>query len=206
MANKKKAGKPNWNKIKHDYCTDPNLSLQGVCKKYGVSMTCVRNKSKAESWFATKKETQAQIAMKAITKTIEYKADKLANEMIAADMLSDHILRALQDENQFKRYIVPQTESYQDGTMVSESVEKVYEKVDAKSLKDIAAALKTIEEMKRGFYNIMKADALNRDRREEERLAMERERLEMDKAKSENQKTDNDITVIIKGHEPGWEE
>ena len=52
----------------------------------------------------------------------------------------------------------------------------------------------------------MKADALNRDRREEERLAMERERLEMDKAKSENQKTDNDITVIIKGHEPGWEE
>lgn len=183
MANKKRAGKPNWNKIKQDYCTDPNLSLKKAAEKYGVSLKCIYDKSKADNWFATKKETQVNISAKAIAKATEIKAARLANEMLATDMLSSKLLDALNDPEQFNRYVVQETESYQDGTMKSETVEKKFEKLDTKAMKDIAQTLKAVEEMKRGFYNIMKAEQLERINIEKERLQLEKERLEWEKQK-----------------------
>lgn len=208
MANKsKKDGcqKYDWNKIKRDYCTHANMSLRDISKKYGVRLQTVAKHSKAENWFATKKETQTKIGTKAITKAAEIRADQLANEMMATDLLSEHLLRALSDPEQFNRYIVQETESYQDGTMKSETVEKTFSKVDARALKDIASALKSIEEMKRGLYNIMKADALNKDRREEEKLQIEKDRFELEKQKHETAKVDDSIKVVIAGYEEGWE-
>ena len=42
---------------------------------------------------------------------------------------------------------------------------------------------KAVEEMKRGFYNIMKAEQLERINIEKERLQLEKERLEWEKQK-----------------------
>ena len=46
-----------WAAIKHEYVTNPNTSLRKVAKKYGVSYRTIAKRSKAEGWFATRKES-----------------------------------------------------------------------------------------------------------------------------------------------------
>lgn len=182
-----------WEKIKRDYVSNPKLSLRDISKKYGIRQKTVFDKSKADNWFATKKKVQEEVSAKAIAKATATKANKLANEMLATEMLSSKLLDALNDPEQFNRYVVQETESYQDGTMKSETVEKKFEKLDTKAMKDIAQTLKAVEEMKRGFYNIMKAEQLERINIEKERLQLEKERLEWEKQKQaeRNGQTDN---------------
>ena len=90
---------------------------------------------------------------------------------------------------------------------MSTMVEKQFDKIDNRALKDTIQSLKMLEDIQRSLKNIQSAERLNRERREDERLKIERERFEFEKSKyNDSQTTDNDIKVVIGGYEDGWDE
>ena len=195
-AKPKKNGRQNydWEMIKRDYVTDPYSSQQKISEKYGISLVSIRKHSKADDWFATKKDYQRKVTEKLIEKVSTRKADKLANAIIAASNIADAILTASEDPEQFKRYIV------QEGTADSYgSTEYVFNKMDMKAAKEAIAALKGVDDLLRGYYNIQKAEAL-------EKARLEREKFEFEKQKAEFNKPDTSNAIRIEGFEEGWSE
>ena len=183
-----------WEMIKLDYVTDPLSSQQKISEKYGVSLVSIRKHSKAEDWLATKKKYQRDVTEKVIQKVSAKNADKLANAIIAASNIADAILRKSQDPDQFCRYIVQEGNAESYG-----STEYVFEKMDMKAAKEAISALKGVDDLLRGYYNIQKAEAL-------EKARLERERFEWEKQKSEAFKPTDGNAIRIEGFEKGWAE
>lgn len=199
-AKPKKNGRQNydWDLIKMDYVSDPQSSLKKISEKYGIRLRTIADKSKADDWFATKKKFQAEVIEKATSKltskATSKKADELANAIKAASNIADAILKKTEDPDQFCRYIVQEGNAESYG-----SVEYVFDKMDMRSAKDALSALKAAEDMIRGFYNIQKAEVLNRQQ-------LEREKFEFEKQKAEYTKPDSSIVIRTEGFEEGWAE
>ena len=195
-AKSKKNGRQNydWEKIKNDYITDFYSSQKKISEKYGISLVTVAKRSKADDWFAAKKEYQRKVSAKLIEKVSEKKADELANTISAAANIADAILRKSQDPDQFCRYIVQEGNAESYG-----SAEYVFEKMDMRAAKEAIAALKGVDDLLRGYYNIQKAEAL-------ERARLEREKFEFEKQKAEYAKPDSTNSIRIDGFEVGWSE
>ena len=193
-AKPKKNGRQNydWEMIKRDYVTDPYSSQQKISEKYGISLVSIRKHSKADDWFATKKEYQRKVTEKLIEKVKN--ADKLANAIIAASNIADAILKKSQDPDQFCRYIVQEGSAESYG-----SAEYVFEKMDMKAAKEAIAALKGVDDLLRGYYNIQKAEAL-------EKARLEREKFEFEKQKAAAFKPTDGNAIRIEGFEEGWAE
>ena len=183
-----------WEKIKNDYITDFYSSQKKISEKYGISLVTVAKRSKADDWFAAKKEYQRKVSAKLIEKVSEKKADELANTISAAANIADAILRKSQDPDQFCRYIVQEGNAESYG-----SAEYVFEKMDMRAAKEAIAALKGVDDLLRGYYNIQKAEAL-------ERARLEREKFEFEKQKAEYAKPDSTNSIRIDGFEVGWSE
>lgn len=175
----KKSGRQNydWTTIKADYVSDPKATLRNIAKKYGISMTTVAKKSKADNWFATRQKTQSDIATKVITKTANKQANELAKEMELLGKMKDRVTDTLSDPNQFHRHI-------KVDAVTGDIEDKLLDKVDTRALKDTMQVLKMIEDMSRSLYNIQKAEAIQRHQIEAERLQLERERLELEKERN----------------------
>ncbi len=204
----KKLGRQNydWEAIKIDYVTDPNSSIKKISEKYGIRRDTVQKKCKADDWFATKKKYQEKVVSKALAKAVSKDANKLANLVTIADGLEKVLMKAIEDDEQFNRHIVPETiDDIENGVRVQTMTEKTMAKIDTKALKEAASTLKMIEDMKRSLLNIQKAEQLNRDRREEEKLKIEREKFELEKNKVEGAKPDTEVKVVIAGYQEGWE-
>lgn len=196
MPKSKKDGgqRYDWETIKIDYVTDPSSSHKKISEKYGVSLVSIQKHSKADDWLATKKKYQRDVTEKVIRKVSAKNADKLANAIIAASNIADAILKKSQDPDQFCRYIVQEGNAESYG-----SSEYVFEKMDMKAAKEAIAALKGVDDLLRGYYNIQKAEAL-------ERARLEREKFEFEKQKSEYAKPDSSNSIRIEGFEEGWSE
>lgn len=196
MPKSKKDGgqRYDWETIKIDYVTDPSSSHKKISEKYGVSLVSIRKHSKADDWLATKKKYQRDVTEKVIKKVSAKNADKLANAIIAASNIADAILKKSQDPDQFCRYIVQEGNAESYG-----SSEYVFEKMDMKAAKEAIAALKGVDDLLRGYYNIQKAEAL-------ERARLEREKFEFEKQKAEYAKPDSSNSIRIEGFEEGWSE
>ena len=183
-----------WETIKIDYVTDPLSSQKKISEKYGISLVSIRKHSKADDWLATKKKYQRDVTQKAIEKVTAKNADKLANTIIAATNIANAILKKSQDPDQFCRYIVQEGSAESYG-----SSEYVFEKMDMKAAREAIAALKGVDDLLRGYYNIQKAEAL-------ERARLEREKFEFEKQKAEFTKPDSTNVIRIEGFEEGWSE
>ena len=70
--------------------------------------------------------------------------ERLANLDALSDKLGCLISEALDDRDQFKRYIVVEKGKGPEGDSFSENVEKIYNKVDFKSVKEAAGAIKAL--------------------------------------------------------------
>ena len=201
MAKKpKKSGRQNydWTTIKADYVSDPKATLRNIAKKYGISMTTVAKKSKADNWFATRQKTQADIATKVITKTANKQANELAKEMELLSKMKDAVTDTLSDPLQFHRHI-------EVDAVTGDIDDIVLDKVDTRAMKDTMQVLKMIEEMSRSLYNIQKAEAIQKHQIDAERMQLEKDRFEFEKEKAALNKTDSSNAVIrIEGFEDDW--
>lgn len=198
MPKKPKGGRRsiNWEKIKADYVTDPGLSLKGISEKYGVPLRTVANKSKADDWFATKKEHQKQYCIELASKLHQKKLDTLEQELEAAQNFSDRLLKVLVDDpDQFNRHLVVTTSIDEEGALTT-TEEKLFKKIDARAMKDAVSVLKTIEELKRSIVGIQTIDNLQKHQIERERLELEKERVALERERnalrSQNMGTDDE--------------
>ena len=193
-----------WDKIRTEYITS-DLSLKDISEKYGVQQRLVNTKSAEQGWVDQRKKYNAKVVEKAVNKVATKRANQLAKELAIADNISNVLKKALDDAEQFNRYIIDTTTRV-DGTEIRTSEEKTFEKVDMRALKDAAAALRLVEEMKRSMAGILRVEEINRNRREEKRLRLEEEKLQLQKEQTEARKPDTDIKVVITGYEEGWDE
>ena len=172
-----------WDLIKMDYVSDPQSSLKNISEKYGIRLRTIADKSKADDWFATKKKFQAEVVEKATAKltsrATSKKADELANAIKAATNIADAILKKSQDPDQFCRYIVQEGSAESYG-----STEYVFEKMDMRAAKDALSALKSVDELLRGYHGIQKAEALIKQQYERERLELEKERIALERERN----------------------
>ena len=196
--------KYDWDKLRTEYITS-DLSLKDISDKYGVSQRLVNTKSAEQGWVDQRKEYNAKVVEKAVNKVAAKRANQLAKELAIADNISNVLKKALDDAEQFNRYIIDTTTRV-DGTEIRTSEEKTFEKVDMRALKDAAAALRLVEDMKRSMAGILRVEEINRNRREEKRLKLEEEKLQLQKDQTEARKPDTDIKVVITGYEQGWDE
>lgn len=196
--------KYDWDNIRTEYITS-DLSLKDISDKYGVSQRLVNTKSAEQGWVEQRKKYNAKVVEKAVNKVAAKRANQLAKELAIADNISNVLKKALEDAEQFNRYIIDTTTRV-DGTEIRTSEEKTFEKVDMRALKDAAAALRLVEEMKRSMAGILRVEEINRNRREEKRLKLEEEKLQLQKEQTEARKPDTDIKVVITGYEEGWDE
>ena len=193
-----------WDKIRTEYITS-DLRLKDITEKYGVQQRLVNTKSAEQGWVDQRKKYNAKVVEKAVNKVATKRANQLAKELAIADNISNVLKKALDDAEQFNRYIIDTTTRV-DGTEIRTSEEKTFEKVDMRALKDAAAALRLVEEMKRAMAGILRVEETNRNRREEKRLKLEEEKLQLQKEQTEARKPDTDIKVVITGFEEGWDE
>ena len=193
-----------WDKIRTEYITS-DLSLKDISEKYGVQQRLVNTKSAEQGWVDQRKKYNAKVVEKAVNKVATKRANQLAKELAIADNISNVLKKALDDAEQFNRYIIDTTTRV-DGTEIRTSEEKTFEKVDMRALKDAAAALRLVEEMKRSMAGILRVEEINRNRREEKRLKLEEEKLQLQKEQTEARKPDTDIKVVMTGYEEGWDE
>lgn len=173
-----------WKAIKHEYVTNPDTSLRKIAKKYGVSETTIYKRSKAEGWFATRKEHQEKVVAKAIAKTEEEQANELSQEMDFLCRIKGHMDRMLQDEKQFQRHLIETRVIDEDGSMIVSPEEKIFNKFDSRAMKDSMQILQMMEGMTRSLYNIQKAEAIQRRQIELERLEIEKERLALERERA----------------------
>ena len=173
-AKPKKSGRQNydWNRIMNDYVCNSGMSLRKISEKYGIRLTTVAEKSKADNWFATKQEYQEKARTKALSKAVTKKANELAGLVEASDYIEKTILKAFSDPEYFKKHIVTQNLNEEQATL---------DILNTKAMKDMMRVIKDVEDVKRSILDIRKADVTERMRIEQERLELEKERLALEK-------------------------
>ena len=165
--NQKKTGRQNydWNLMMMDYVSHQDLSLRKIAEKYGVRFTTVKDKAKADSWFATKQEHQKKVRTKAAAKVATKNANELAGLVTASDYIEKAILKAFNDPEYFNKHLVSRNLNEEEDTLTI---------LNTKAMKDMMRVIKDVEDVKRSILDIKRSDAA-------ERLAIERERLELEK-------------------------
>ena len=93
-----------------------------------------------------------------MTEDVESRAEKKLQALgDMSDRLGDFVGKAIKDKNQFRRYIVSEKGKDESGENVTNSVEKVFSKVEFKSVKDAACAIKAIADTVKTVYSIQDA-------------------------------------------------
>ena len=189
MAKSKKDGgqRYDWNLIMTDYVTNSDSSLRKIAEKYGIRFTTVKDKAKADSWFATKQEYQKEIRIKAAAKVVTKKANELAGLVTASDYIEKAILKAFNDPEYFNKHIVSDNLSEQQATL---------DILNTKAMKDMMRVIKDVEDVKRSILDIKRSDV-------SERLAIERERLELEKERIALERERNALRSQNIGSEDG---
>ena len=183
--------KVRWEKLETEYVTGA-VSYADLCKKHHVSMSVVKAEARKREWVSKRKEYRSKVCQKAVQKSANNEAERLAKIGIVANQALDRVMKAFEDDKQFNRYIV----STSVGPGMSDMEERIYDKVDTKALRELTATIKDLTAIMRNVYGIpTQAEA------EAQRIAAER--LELDKQKIVDD-TDSGVQVVIAGEVAEW--
>ena len=143
--------------------------------------------------MAERAEFRAKATLKAVESAVDVEADRLGQIINAANNMAMVIQNIFVDEQQFHRHLVTDTEIDEDGGKSIVTVEREFDKVDTRAIKDLTGALKDMTLVLRNLNNLpTQAEA------EAQRIAAER--LEMDKRKMEREDdVDKEIKVVFAG-------
>lgn len=156
-----------WKKIKTEYITT-DISQRKLAAKYNIPLSNITRRCKAEKWVEQREQYKSTVTAKAVEKTANKNANRLARLMATTTKAIDVAARAFDDEQQFNRYLVETgPKDYR------ETVEQTFAKVDTKALRDLTTVLKDLTGLMREFYNIPTPAQAEAQRIAAERLAME---------------------------------
>ena len=120
-----------WGRLREEYVRS-DLSLKKLAEKHGVSRRQLERRCAREGWAAQRERASGG-------SLTEDTARRLTE---AVERALEVVREALEDEQQFHRYLVKPR-----GT--EEPEEQIFEKLDTKSLKEVTAALKDLKALLR---------------------------------------------------------
>lgn len=164
-----------WEKIRIDYISDPSSSLKKIADKYHIRLHTVEKRSKADNWYAEKREYQKSMSAEIKERVYSAQTDALEQELRAVNILEDILLEALKDKHQFNRYIV-RTSNGQE--------EKIFSKLDTHAMLNMMKVIKLMVDVKKSILGITSAEHEDRMEIARARVLLDRERLEWEKQKS----------------------
>ena len=175
-----------WDAIKTEYVTT-DTSLSKLAKKHGTTKQIIGKRCSSEGWVEQRRRYVDDTLTKTIQKHQQQDVNRLCKLMDATNKLIDISLRAINDEQQYNRFIL--SEGIGEG--MSETSEKVFEKIDTRALKDTVSVLKDLTAMVRDFYDIPTVA-----QREQRDINLARLEIEKKKADAANPSADG-ITIIV---------
>ena len=185
-----------WQAIKTEYITT-DTSYRKLAQKYGVSYQAICHRSKDEAWIDQREQHMNKTVSKAINKISSKKADKMSRIDDLADKLLVKLEQAITEldlqlaKHTDKTKIIEYDNELRPDKPTKEIIheeEKLLEVksiVDRQGLKQIAAALKDIKEVK------MLKSELDKQEQKARIAKLQRE--------AEGEDDDNEIQVIITG-------
>lgn len=186
-----------WVEIRKRYVTS-DLSYRQIAQEFKVSATAVAKHGKNEAWQEKRKKHRSSIAQKAEEKIAKKEGNKLADLIIAADNMAAVINKAMEDSEQFNRFLVTESTIDKEGNMKSQKKEKVFKKIDTKAVRDMTAAIKDLTQTIRSLNDIPTA-------REQQAMDIAKERLELEKEKQGRTNGQfADIKVELEGDLDEW--
>lgn len=177
-----------WDGIRYEYITDNQATIKSIAAKYGIRYDTVSKRCRHEGWYKLKKDHQKKVLSKAIAKAGTLQARELADELEYLNLMKGHMKKLLKDQLQFNRHLVPETVSGDDGLSITTTVEKTYEKMDSRAMREAMQTISMIESLDRSLLGILRTENLLKHQQEEMKLKMERERLELEKEKAQRAK------------------
>ena len=181
--------------LKAEYITGRD-SYKTMAKKHNVSLSTLQRAAAEQGWFAERQQYRIEAVSRAVAAEQDNEVDRLRKLMQATEAIQDVVIMAFGDGKQFNRHLV-QTEVYDPdiGAALKDTVERVYDKVDTKAIKDLTGAIRDLTYSVRNLYGLP-----TQAEREQQRIAAER--LNMDKRKAESDETaDKTIHVVMLGAE-----
>lgn len=134
MAEKQKK-KASWTKIKAEYIAGEK-SCRTLALEHEVSESAIFRRSSKEGWSQLREEYRSKVTAEAIACAHAREVKDMSEVLGVAKTLLGEIQLALGDPKQLYRYIVT------DGD--GNPVEREFTKLDAKSIKELASALKEL--------------------------------------------------------------
>lgn len=176
--------RPDWATIKSEYITT-NTSYRKLAAKYGISYKHISVQGRKDGWFQARKKYQSDVADKIVSIVANERAQRDASKLLilqkSADNMAEAILKVFDDSEQFHRFVVPDNFSV---------TEKVFEKFDTKSMREITASIKDLAVVMRNIYNIP-------TEQEERTYQLAKERLEIEKERVSNTDDNDAETGVI---------
>lgn len=180
-----------WEAVRLAYISSVK-SYRQVAREMGVSYSKTREHGRAEDWPAQRVAFQREAAERAIAAGVDQEANRLEKVINAANAMANVIDGVFADEMQFHRHLVSIKYDKDE-----ETVERVFDKVDSRAIKDLTGALKDMTLVLRNLYHLPTQAEI-----ESQRIASER--LELDKRKLDAETgADRSIKVVLAD---GWEE
>lgn len=181
-----------WDKIKLDYISNPSSSLKKISEKYKIRLNTVEKKSKADNWYAEKRDYQRSVSTEVKERVYTAQTGALEQELRAVNIMSDILLDALRDKQQFNRYLCRNA--------AGETEERIFSKLDTHSMLNMMRAVKLMVDIKKSILGIPSIEHEDRMEIARARIQLDREKLEWEKQKSDMLKPDGEkpqIGIVI---------
>ena len=151
-----------WVEIEHEYVTDISrkpCSLEDLAGKFSVSVKTIQQHCQDEEWVKKRIEYRKSIGQKALEKSSDADADRIARLLSIADKAADKAEQAL---GELEQYVVKdkkkvRTVEYKDNTAIGKPTKEIIDEtehiniangpVDRLGLSQVTAALKNIKEL-----------------------------------------------------------
>lgn len=151
-----------WVGIEHEYVTDIRkkpCSLEDLATKYGIAIGTVEKYSMQHEWSEKRKRYKESIQQKALEKSSDKAADRIARLLLIADMATDKAEQAL---SELEQYVVRgkkkvRTVEYKDNTAIGKPTKEVIDEtehiniasgpVDRLGLSQVTGAIKSLKDI-----------------------------------------------------------
>lgn len=183
-----------WTEIEATYIAG-NMTQRDLAASLGISYSTLSKVATENKWTEKRKKHRKKVAKKALGRAGARSARKLERLITATEKAIDTALMALEDKDQFRRYIV--TEGVGDG--VDRTSEMIFEKVDTKALKDLTGVLRDLTGLARDLYGIRTIGETVAEEIARERLELEKRKVEAELATKETGDEDRSIHVVMEG-------
>ena len=162
-----------WTEIETMYITG-NMSQKELAESLQISYSTLSKVATENKWSDKRKKFRKKTANKGLERASARISRKLAKLAEGTELLIDAALKALGDEKQFYRYIV--SDGVGEGCSVTK--EQIFDKLDAKALKDVTSALRDLTAMRRDLFGLPTQGETVAQKIAKEKLELEKRKLE----------------------------